>query len=153
MFSKQDVVYSQKALEQLRPINSEELAGLYVDSAFLQTFVEFLKEQHWLFQKQNPKSDFLFKSFVSFYLQVELAPKNYLHEWLMLASIKTIKSIKEKGYLLELVILKIILERSYEEQKSFSKHVLTSLSMLFDLESMAMYINSEAMPLSMYRTF
>lgn len=149
-------LFSQQVISVIQNFDNETLADLYVDSTFLNTFLMFLKEQHWIHSQKNGQKPFLFLDFVGPFLKIELSLIPYVHSFLKKSQIADLKQLIHKTEIIEKTIIPHLKTRQPQSQKKFLKKSLIRISNIFEFENSLQILkknNSEIMGLSMYRTF
>jgi hypothetical protein len=148
--------FSQVIAEKFKDLDSIELADMYADNGFLKTFLEFLKEQHWIKTHSDQKLKLLFEEFVQPYLAVEFKSREYLHEFMKHLEVQNIKKLGQQVGYIEEAILLAIKERSSLDKINFSRQVLVEIQKIYLIEHFLTLDKKQKnlpMELSLYRTF
>ncbi len=125
-----DAFYSLKE-DQPGFLNPDEMAHLYINSALLVTIMIFLKEQLWLKDRDELQSHLSYREFLTPLFEDELAPVEFLKEFLIDVGAKGIKKLGKDAEIIESNILDLILNRSPEDQKSFAIQSLKEMRQHF----------------------
>lgn len=139
-------------------MNSYEMAELYVDSAFLFSAITFLRDEHWLEQKNKSQTHLSsLQDFIGAYFDHDLANISYLKSTVStVGSIGELKNIEKYADLTECATILLMQKRPFSEQKIFAAHALELMSHAFRLESQLQAekkLLGQHLGLSLYRTF
>ncbi len=110
-------------------ISSLDLAYVYVDVAFLETAMDFLRDEIWL-QKEHTR-----EQVVEALFSHELFSLRYLLPVIDLSSKRSIQRTHDQASYFQKHVLTEILTRSFAEQKIFLTCALQRMSELFVFES------------------
>jgi hypothetical protein len=124
-------------------LNSQQLAALFLDTAFLSTAAPFLKEESWLQKSIDDLPQVSFQDFIVEVFKLELAPLIFLQAFLEKSSLEGIRVIEEKALAIEKFVITHIKSKSFSEQKAFAIQALTTMTEMSKIEAKS----------SMYRTF
>lgn len=141
----------ESALAQLAP---QDLAGVFVDTAFLRSSLLFLKEEHWLQKKKSSKDNL--QELIHKFLHHELSPALFLKDFFEEITEQGIKSASEKAQLIEEISLKTAVSLKPSEQKTFASTSLELMTRLFLFEAMLIQEKKNQglnLGLSLYRSF
>lgn len=138
--------------------NSYELAEIFVDSAFLLSAVTFLRDEHWLSQKNKTLSEVSgLNEFLGSYFAKELSFISYLNATVSaVATVAQLKTVEKSAHQIEVCAILEMKKRSYGEQKRFAQHALQLMSQAFQLEAQSQSdkkLLGQHLGLSLYRTF
>lgn len=90
--------FQNEALLQFNQLDTESIAHVFVDVAFVVTAMQFVKEHYWLVNKDKDKElKINFQGFVKKLFKIELAPILFFHSELEASSIEEIDVIKSKA--------------------------------------------------------
>lgn len=131
--SLQDLLYKDLFTLRIQSLPTSNLAQLYVDNNFLNVFLKFVKEAHWIESQQGFVLNF--KNFITPLLACEFENMSFLHAFLESLQIENLKNLQNKTHFFELSILKELTKRSYDEKIIFSQQVLFLISELFEFEN------------------
>ena len=140
--------------EHFKILTPVELAGVYIDSAYLSTTCEYLKEQFWLRKRDFP--DKSYEDLLDGALDKELLQVSYLKAVLLDHSSSGLKELSRKTDLTEKLVIAEILSRSSKDQKEFLIRTLESMHEVFTLEEKAQegrHIDLGHSGPCLYRTF
>jgi hypothetical protein len=143
----------QKNFGSLKP---EEMASLFIETAFISSAFQFLAEEYWIQNKDSVLSDTEFKEFISPLFNSELWPLYYLEEILSASTLAEIKVFHEKSTIIEKEILIFITSKSALDQKSFISSALALMTPLFNFENNLQHEKKSQglhLGLSLYRAF
>lgn len=136
-------------------LNEKEWAGLFVDTLYLKTVLQFVIEDHWL-QNRNSTAPLQFDRFIKKYFEMELKPLRYLHPFFESSAIDNMHGASKAIARAERHLLEKIKSKSYEFKRLFMQSSLQRMSELFEHE---FQMNSDDRKkvddarLSLYRTF
>lgn len=152
------MTYTQKVLidifVQQEPdfsaVSSADMADVYVDVAFLETAMDFLRDEIWI--HKNLSREKVIEELFSY----ELLSLHYLQPIIDISSKKSIQATHEKALSFQNLMLSAIISRTYSEQKIFLTKALHKMSGLFSFESELQAEKSllgQHLGFSLYRTF
>jgi len=118
---------TEKNPDSLTPV---QMAHLYIKSALLSTFMEYIKEQLWLKNREDKVlgEDTPYIDFISPFFENYLAPIFFLKDFLIDSGPKKIKKITKDAKAIEARVLSLILESPSREQKDFAVQSLQEMT-------------------------
>lgn len=139
-----------------KSFSAKEMADLFIDSSFLVSATEYLREGSWLVQKKHGKaspeiSEFVLKSFNS-----ELKSLAYLKTYFSNLDIRLLKDVEKRSQVVESGIIHQILQNEISFQNEFVGLVLSTMVQRFNIEALLQKERSdlgETLAITMYRTF
>ena len=128
-----DLHSSELTDSNLCPTIPEDLADLFISSAFLISAVEYIKEQLWLHNKEQEKRDLetCFDGFLSPLFEDDLASIAFLKDYLISGGAKNLKKVGKRAEEIENAALGLINSCSLEDQKTCVIYALREMTKYF----------------------
>lgn len=146
---------STDILPVLKTISARGLANMFVDTSFLITALEFVKEQYWIQNKDSDK-EIIFSNFVKKFFKTELTPALFFHSTLENSSIQQIELFQKNSQTVQKIVIDFAKAQVLPKNKEFAMTALKLMSELFEFEyQLVMNKKSKNLYLgySLYRTF
>ncbi len=155
LFSKKEsTLFAASAREALSPLSSSDIAEIYVHLGFLQSFLQFLGEEHWI--QRQARKEVIYESFLEPLLKNEFSSMAFLHKFLKNSSLTEASILRDKTQCLESSLVSLIKTKSPEEQKKISLRALELLVSLFEVENQLQIEKKKQgshLGFSLYRSF
>ncbi|WP_413288668.1 SAM-dependent methyltransferase [Bdellovibrio sp. HCB337] len=149
---------SQEASEliekELLKTSSVELADIFVNTAFLQSALQFIEDESWLQKKSQHQDDL--QKLIQDLFQEELSPLSFLTDYFDQGAFQKLKSVTERARLIEENALKIAKSLDPAGQNNFANKSLELMAKLFLFEAKLIHEKKSQgliLGLSLYRSF
>jgi len=139
-------------------LNPYQIANLFINSAYLVSAMEFIKEELWLKNREDKQfeTSTSYDAFLITLFGDDLQVITFLQEFLITSGAGNIKKISQQSQKVEALVLEFIIKQSAEDQKLFAIQSLRRMSILFVQEEIQQQRQSQSMGhkgVRLYRTF